>query len=302
MKTFAHKAGPPPCPPAPAPSGLHRAKASLQTKALAGVMTKGTPITLMPSKPKSSSGEGRLVVYAAGVSACGAASHGASADPKGSTKTITRKNAPPIYGYTRGNKKRALAVAMDAGAFEEALKKYKKDWTSAGDTSDYYYKTWCDLHDAYWYSSGRVYCDPLPLSPDKIHIIGALLKEGGYRSGKNFMSAAKVRHVDAGGGWGEALALAARRFYLSTRRGIGPPRQSEPLPHRKIIALNLPEDAITKRGPINPRALHVLATFFLAREMEVATAKRNNMVVDKEVEAMTWRLPVSKTDWEALGV
>ena len=147
MNTFARKAGPPPCPVAPAPAGVHRAKASLQAKAFAGAKVEAGPITMMPS-PKSSSGEGKIVVNAAGVSACGAASHVASADPKASSKSTSRKNAPPIYGHTRGNKRRALAVAMDAGAFEEALKKYKKDWTSAGDTSVYYYKAWCDLHDA----------------------------------------------------------------------------------------------------------------------------------------------------------
>ena len=51
-----------------------------------------------------------------------------------------------------------------------------KDWRSAGDTSDDYYKTWSDLHIAHWDGIRRPALPVLPLTPTKIHIIGALLK------------------------------------------------------------------------------------------------------------------------------
>ena len=55
----------------------------------------------------------------------------------------------------------------------------------------------------------------------------------------------------------------------STLRGIGPPRQSEPLNYEAVLLMDLPVDVpIVARGPINTKALAVLFTCFLLREME----------------------------------
>ena len=66
--------------------------------------------------------------------------------------------------------------------------------------------------------------------------MGALLKVGGYRSTGNYLSAAKEQHIDTGASWDPSHELAAKRFHRSTLRGIGPPRQSEPLNYVMIWA------------------------------------------------------------------
>ena len=45
-----------------------------------------------------------------------------------------RRDAPPVYRHTRGNKKLALEVAADGAAMEAAIIAYERDWVSAGDT------------------------------------------------------------------------------------------------------------------------------------------------------------------------
>ena len=54
---------------------------------------------------------------------------------------------------------------------------------------------------------------------------------------KLFISGARNKHTEEEGGWGVQLALAGRRFLASTQRGIGPPRQSEPLNFELLLTL-----------------------------------------------------------------
>ena len=89
-----------------------------------------------------------------------------------------RSDAPLVYNFTRGSKKRALEVASDSQAINDALAEYVRDWKSAGDTSEDYWRTWLELHEAHWDGHRRPRQDAIPLDPLKIHIIGTLLKIG----------------------------------------------------------------------------------------------------------------------------
>ena len=60
-----------------------------------------------------------------------------------------RSDQPPEYHLKRGDKRKALAVASDPELLEEAEEAYRRDWTSAGDTSNYNVLTWVELHIAY---------------------------------------------------------------------------------------------------------------------------------------------------------
>ena len=101
--------------------------------------------------------------------------------------------------------------------------------------------------------------------------------------------------------WTTGLELAERRFLASTKRGLGPPRQSEPLQHQKVIALDLGVAPINKNGPLNPKAVHVMSAMFLCREDESGTAERDHITMDNQKNKITWLLIVSKTDTEAKG-
>ena len=99
-------------------------------------------------------------------------------------KPTKRKTQPPEYNLKRGSKKAALAVAQDPQAFAEAERLYMKDWSSAGDTSNYYLITWLELHAAVGIAKGYGTWEAFPLTSERIHGVGTLLKAGGYRSTK----------------------------------------------------------------------------------------------------------------------
>ena len=100
----------------------------------------------------------------------------------------------------------ALEVSADFFLRAEAVEQYEEDVRSVGATS-HYFKTWGDLHRAWFEYDVWDIEEPsmLPLGPIKIAAVGCQLKGTGYRSGYNYISAAKDRHIGDGHPWDEAL-------------------------------------------------------------------------------------------------
>ena len=112
---------------------------------------------------------------------------------------------------------------------------------------------------------------------------------------------AKKKNAELGQWWTPDLELAGRRMVMSCQRGMGPPRPSDPLNYEAILMLDMGTEAIVPHGPINTKALAVMGTMFMTREIEIALAERSHISVDKKQQLITWRLPVSKTDPQAIG-
>ena len=206
-----------------------------------------------------------------------------------------------MYLHRRGDKRTALSVASDPNLSASALDHYITDWTSAGDTTECYWNTWCRFHRTYWFHHGHPSLPVLPLTPVKVHILGMLFKIATYRAAKNYLSAAKKMHLDSGYRWSEFLELASRRFNLSTRRGMGPPRQSAPINFEFAVTLHFSDEAIIEGGPIGMQSLIVMFTLWLVRGAEGMMANRSHIRMSWEDLTVTWKLAVSKGDAAALG-
>ena len=87
------------------------------------------------------------------------------------------------------------------------------------------------MHHA-WFGPGED-SDVFPLTPVRIYAVASLFKAGRYRTTPNYLCRAKEEHISLGYDWDEHLAMAASKAIASTQRGIGPARQSEPLPSRR---------------------------------------------------------------------
>ena len=131
--------------------------------------------------------------------------------------------------------------------------------------------------------------------------MGSLLKAADYRSGSNYIDAAKDRHLAAGHEWSSTLDWAYKRYNMSVSRGIGPPKQAEPLPFERLMELSLPDEPIIPGGPVGTDNLITLFTHWLVRDMEGALAIAKDLHINTESQTATWRLSVSKTDPKALG-
>ena len=183
-----------------------------------------------------------------------------------------------------------MEVARNPELFDIAHKKYVAQWRSVGDTSESYWATWLDLHSAFWTTPGRDYQPPVPITPEKLHIIGTLLKEGHYFTPKNYLHQARKHHVESGSDWTQQLDLAASRFVLPTQRGIGPGRQSHPLNYEIMCTIPLDEAPLIEGGPVGNESLVTLFTMFLISELEGALALRTSVHINNKDMTITWIL------------
>ena len=93
------------------------------------------------------------------------------------------------------------------------------------------WKTWETFHDAW--SGGA---DPFPLTVDALRGVGSMFKQWGYRSAGNYFARAVEEHVRHGYDWTPALAQARKEAVRAIARGMGPPRQSSPLPLESLMS------------------------------------------------------------------
>ena len=224
--------------------------------------------------------------------------------PKPKLGVDKRRDAPAINYSARGDRRRGLEVARSPELLDAAVHKYNSEVRSAGDTSDAYVKTWSDFHDQInWVRLGMpVPCPVIPLTPKKIMVIGAVLKEAGYRSTHKSIYSIQRHHILFGCDWNDQLDLPYTSFVASTQRGIGPGKQSCPIPFGKMVDIDLNAKLVLDTFLVKPGWCCVLFTFFLLRELELATARRTNCRVNHKTKSVTMRLTASKRDPEAIGI
>ena len=144
----------------------------------------------------------------------------------------------------------------------------------------------------------------LPPTVEKIYLLGAALKAGGYRSAAGYLSLYRTTCGRHGHDFGPALALALRDAVRSCQRGQGAPVQATPLPMRRFHELPGGRDAWAAGGPLSPRNALVTGAWWLLREVELSTLRARLAEASCGVDGV-WRvhltLPASKSDQEARG-
>ena len=78
-------------------------------------------------------------------------------------------------------------------------------------------------------------------------------------------------------------------------------RDSEPLPYDRVMDVDLEKIKTNVKFPVNPASVVTLSTFFLLRELEVAAARIEDMMLNTELLEVKLRLSMSKNDPMAKG-
>ena len=210
-----------------------------------------------------------------------------------------RSDHASIRNSRRGGVDKAIR-ALEARGLETLVTELQTGRDAATGTGNRqsHINTWTEFHR-------RIFGPILPVLPittKKLIPIGALFKAGDFRSFPNYLTSIKSYHLDEGHSWGEVLAHTTTWVSRSVSRGIGPPRQSAPLPMTKVIALSRGYQPVVEDGPCNPQATFLLAAIFLLREVEMTATRLAHLTFDAEQCTITWLLSSSKTDPEAHGV
>ncbi|OLP99308.1 hypothetical protein AK812_SmicGene18150 [Symbiodinium microadriaticum] len=207
-----------------------------------------------------------------------------------------RGDLPVVHPYARGSMQR-ISLEGQAGSFESVDDAFLEDRYARTSRApiESRWKTWQRL------CAARS-LDPLPLTQEKIFKVGALLKEGKYRSSAQYFSVAKQRHREAEYAWTDALDLAVQQAVRSISRGLGPAR-----PKRDLFVDRAPSDlddqlraAYTRlQVPAEhqfaePCAVLAMALWFLLRGIEVANVRCTDVHLnrnDRLVRLLPFDLP-----------
>ena len=160
-----------------------------------------------------------------------------------------------------------------------------------------YLKTWERMH-LQWFGE---HVPMLPLTPLKLKGVGALFKAGRYRSISNQLSTLKSLHIETGHEWSDVLSLVSKRVERSVTRGIGPSSQCRSFDVGEVCSLDLGASPLVDKGPIGPGNLLVAGSFFMLREIEASLALWKSVTLNEAKKIITWNLPASKSDPQALG-
>ena len=145
----------------------------------------------------------------------------------------------------------------------------------------------------------------LPPSMAAIKALRATLKKGGYRSAESYLVLYKNTCERQGLPYSADLLRAHRDCVRSCLRGLGGPTKAMALPFDRLGALDLEDDGPwASYGPVGPGCAVLAGAWFLMREIELSTTRAALLSFKGSVEdelAVTWSLPASKTDQQAVG-
>ena len=113
---------------------------------------------------------------------------------------------------------------------------------------------------------------PLPLTRDKLRLLGAALKAGSYRSAKDYLLVAKKMHLVCGGVWDEALNSAMADVTRSVTRGLGPPKQAASFSLDELADRDWRAQQVEKEGPRCVEAAGMCMALWMLRGLEAASA------------------------------
>ena len=204
-----------------------------------------------------------------------------------------RPGGPARRAYARGRFP-ALSTALDRGTALDAL---LTDVYAASSTRAVTGRRSCYARILQLWS-----LQPAPITVQKVLCLGAGLKAGGYRSAGSVLSQYSVDSIRAGCTVDRAIERALADATRSCSRGLGPPRRALALDVLRFVGLPTSPDPWVPGGPVGPRNMMVIGSWWLLREIEAAGARAKHVrIVPGSPLVATFLLPTSKTDLQAVG-
>ena len=188
-----------------------------------------------------------------------------------------------------GSLSKALASACPA-ARQETLNRFNRDlWAPSNQKPQQArWKTWSKVCEAWGIPA-------LPLTVDGVEKVSASLKEGGYRSARQYFASARREHVlQMKAEVPPEVLLKMRGAIRSIERGLGGPALKDGFRVEDLV-LPLPSDQVptAKRQAVT---VVILGCWFLMREIEIAAVRNKHFTVDVERQEVAFTLASSKTD------
>ncbi len=154
---------------------------------------------------------------------------------------------------------------------------------------------------AWWVTRANVrQVPPFPLTPEKLQLAGALLKQGKYRSAAQYLYSLKKADAAQGGCWSTLLAITFRDVKRSCERGLGASRQADALPLGELSRVG----AYGGCRLVHATESLLIGVWWMLREIELANLAAEDITITagRGCGVAAVRVSASKTDWRAKGL
>ena len=132
----------------------------------------------------------------------------------------------------------------------------------------------------------------LPPTPDKIKLLGGILKAAGYRAAGNYLGEYKLMAIEGGHSWSDQLERTLKLTKRSSARAVGPKKKAaevETCEAGESFAVKVSSKA-PKRVPLAAE-LFEFGVIWMLREVELAAIKKDHILLDLSLTSRTRRLP-----------
>ena len=225
------------------------------------------------------------------------ATHQPSSSSSLASLPVRRESAPHLERYTRGHRVSAFAIARDPVQLQAAIDDFEALRYSASALAGR--RSRQNLWDSI-VQQARL-GDPAKPTAGMVFAVVAVLRRAGYRSVSSVAELAVLTARLHNQPVPASVATALRDARRAATRGLGPPRQSAPLPVERFPTLLDDRTPHHPQGPLWPRAALVIGAWWVTREVELANTSQQDVTVSRTEGYVSILLSASKTDPTALG-
>ena len=222
------------------------------------------------------------------------------ATPSGNVLGVLPKvDMPVVRPFARASRELSLQVTLSESWREEAVARLELDMlaNSSRSSVEAKLKLFREFHEA-WFGEVPFW---IPVTPSSVIAVGAMLKAGNYSSGANYISAARVHSRDKGHPEHPLLAHTVRKVVISIERGVGQQKQTSALPLDRFEELPDGDEPWAKGGPVGTADALTTGSWWLMRELEIASLNVADVVNNVQLLRVELRLSCSKNDSKAIG-
>lgn len=140
-----------------------------------------------------------------------------------------------------------------------------------------------------------------PLTARSIKALASVLKLAGYKAGPNYLTEAKLVHVEMGYAWGSTLDRALAQCKRALDRDRGPRKKAPEVPEEKWTRCKLANATTANKWVRFAKETFVFAMLWLLREIEMSRMTTSELDFDFMGKKVTLHWRSSKMDQKALG-
>ena len=141
----------------------------------------------------------------------------------------------------------------------------------------------------------------MPVIPEKVRMVAAGLRKGGFRSASAYFGAACIVHLKTYGQRpGCLVTYSIARYSRAVSRGIGPAAGKASFSIEDLVDVMQPPTpdmvATISSDSLWPCGVACLGAWWMTRSIELTAARVRDLEVNDTLMRVHWALPASKTD------